>query len=133
LEAEITEFLDPKRFVPAPGQGALAAETRANDRELQELLARIQDQGSVITTAAERAFSAAVGGNCQLPVGCYAQLDGATVQIRAVIADLSPGSQPCFDSATGPVADAANTATALATRMLESCHINFPKAGSHAA
>ena len=133
LETEITEYLNPVAFVPAPGQGALAAETRAGDHELQALLKQIQDDPTVKTTAAERAFSAAVGGNCQLPVGSYARIEGERVIIQAVIADLKPGSQPCFDSISGPAAGATEAATALAGRMMEKCHISFPKAGSHAA
>jgi hydroxymethylbilane synthase len=131
-DTEITEYLGTAEFVPAPGQGALAAETRADDLALQALLAQIQDQATVTATAAERGFSAAVGGNCQLPVGCYAQVESGNVQIQAVIADLEPGSMPCFDSTTCEAATAEEAAASLATQMLKKCQVKFPKAGSRA-
>jgi hydroxymethylbilane synthase len=68
----IAESLDPVVFVPQAGQGALAVECRADDSELLELLAGIEDPLSRRAVDAERAFLAQLGGGCSLPAGAYA-------------------------------------------------------------
>ena len=114
----ISEYLDPQTFVPAPGQGALAAQARIDDVELIELLTKIQDPGVVICTAAERAFIDAVGGGCKSPIGAYAAIEGDTVTLRAMIGD-DAGTNVLHESVSGAAADSPTAASELASRMLE--------------
>ncbi len=76
LEGRVAEYLSPQRFVPPPGQGALAIETRADDRRMLELLAAAEDANTRYETTAERAFLETLGGGCQIPVGAYARSMG---------------------------------------------------------
>ncbi|MBN8556027.1 MAG: hydroxymethylbilane synthase, partial [Deltaproteobacteria bacterium] len=69
LENEISEYFEPKIFVPAPGQGAIAVECRSEDDDLRLKLRRIHHDESGQAVAAERAFLRALGGNCALPLG----------------------------------------------------------------
>jgi hydroxymethylbilane synthase len=68
----VTEIFEPDDMVPAPGQGALAVECRADDAELTELLAVADDSTSRAAVTAERALLAALEAGCSAPVGAYA-------------------------------------------------------------
>ncbi len=65
--------LDPKRWVPAPGQGAVAVECRANDHALLSALAKIHHAETASAVAWERAFLRTLEGGCATPFGCYVQ------------------------------------------------------------
>jgi hydroxymethylbilane synthase len=82
LESRITEVLDPSWFIPDPGQGALAIEVRENDVRVREIIGTLNDPMADATTRAERAFLAAVGGSCQMPIGAH-----------ALVGPVSPGTK----------------------------------------
>lgn len=83
----VLEALDVDVMVPQVGQGALAVECRAGDRELRRMLAAIEDPASRRCVDAERAFLAALGGDCTVPAGAHARLlAGGGVQVRGVLA-----------------------------------------------
>ena len=65
----ITEVLPREIVLPAVGQGALAIETREDDREVRNFIAFLNDEATVACARAERAFLARVEGGCQVPVG----------------------------------------------------------------
>lgn len=77
---EITEMLSYAVMLPAPGQGALAPECRADDTELLACLAKINDPAAQAAVAGEKAFMAALGGGCQTPVGCYLEIEGGQIK-----------------------------------------------------
>jgi len=76
LASAIAEVLDPEVMVPQVAQGALAIECRADDRALQQILADLEDLDGRAAVDAERAFLAAFGAGCDLPVGAYADPGG---------------------------------------------------------
>jgi len=86
----VLEALDVDLMVPQVGQGALAVECRAGDRGLRRLLAAIEDPASRLCVDAERAFLAALGGDCTVPAGAHARLAGGEVHMRGVLAP-APG------------------------------------------
>jgi hydroxymethylbilane synthase len=69
---EATEALDPRSFVPAPGQGTIALECRADDRRVRDAVAPLEHAPSARAAAAERAFLAGLGGGCNVPLGAHA-------------------------------------------------------------
>jgi hydroxymethylbilane synthase len=70
--------LDPVReCTPAPGQGAIAIDCRANDRRTRFLLSTIADHDSAVAVGIERAVLAGLRGGCSLPLACLARRDGA--------------------------------------------------------
>ena len=89
---EATELFDPLRMLPAPGQGALAVECRADDPALLDALALIDDPATRIATTAERALLARLEAGCAAPVGALGQLlrggSGQELVLHAVV--LSP-------------------------------------------
>jgi hydroxymethylbilane synthase len=73
LEAHVTQILPLEVMLPAPGQGALAVQCRADDILTRRLLAAIDDAGVRACVTAEREFLNALGGGCATPVAAYAQ------------------------------------------------------------
>jgi hydroxymethylbilane synthase len=72
---EITETLDPIQMLPAPAQGALAVECRAEDVDIEHLLgSTVDDEGTRATATAERALLAALEAGCSAPVGALAEI-----------------------------------------------------------
>ena len=73
LQDQIAEYLSISQFVPPPGQGILAVETRADDYRMLELLSAIDDADTRYEATAERGFLARLGGGCSMPVGAHAR------------------------------------------------------------
>ena len=76
LDDRVADYLSPQRFVPPPGQGALAVEVREDDRRMLEILECIEHPATRFEVTAERAFLETLGGGCSLPVGAYARTMG---------------------------------------------------------
>jgi hydroxymethylbilane synthase len=117
---EVTEVLDPLQVLPAPGQGALAVECRA-DAELAGVLAVLDDAHTRAAVTAERAVLATLEGGCAAPIGTLAEVvegdAGEELWLRAVVLSTD-GAVAIRRSASGPVADAAGLGERLARDML---------------
>src|SRR5271165_1492517 len=74
LERYAAVVFDPETMVPAAGQGIVGVTVRAEDTELRELLAAIEDPEAKAVSTAERALLAALDGSCRTPIGGYARL-----------------------------------------------------------
>jgi hydroxymethylbilane synthase len=108
---EIAEVLEPMIVLPQAGQGTLAVECRADDGATRELLALIDHRPSRRTLEAERGFLAELGGDCDLPAGAYATVDGSGVRVEGVVAALD-GSTVLRHVVTGEDPEAAGRAVA---------------------
>jgi len=98
-------FLDPQRFIPAPGQGALAFTAREHDRSTLEVLQAIEEWETRAAVEAERAVARALGGSCFLPIGAYGRVVGDRLDLVATI--VSPaGDRIVSDRTDGPATDA---------------------------
>jgi hydroxymethylbilane synthase len=85
---QAAEVLDPSIVLPQVGQGTLAVECRSDDVTTRDLLAGIDHEPSHRTLRAERAFLDELGGDCDLPAGAFAQVDGDGVTVEGVLAAL---------------------------------------------
>jgi hydroxymethylbilane synthase len=74
-------------MLPAPGQGALAVECRANDFQTLKMLGAINDDDARRSTQAERAFLAGLGGGCAAPVAAYAKVEGYCITLTGLVAN----------------------------------------------
>jgi len=92
LADHITEILPVETMVPAPGQGALAVETRADHTALLTLLQCLEDPTTRTETDIERAFLQATGGGCQAPLGALARVEKGRVVLHALFAKDAEGS-----------------------------------------
>jgi hydroxymethylbilane synthase len=72
LDNHVTEWLSLDVMLPAPGQGALAVQCRADDHATRSLLAPLDDDSTRKAVTAERAFLSGLGGGCAMPVAAYA-------------------------------------------------------------
>jgi hydroxymethylbilane synthase len=86
LGTRIRALLDPDESLPAPGQGALAIECRADRVDLLHALEPLACRGTTLATTAERAFSRALGGSCQTPLAAYAEWEEGRLWLRALLA-----------------------------------------------
>jgi uroporphyrinogen-III synthase len=84
----VTQWLPLETMLPAPGQGALAVQCRANDESTLSLLAAIEDDGVRTAVTAERAFLSALGGGCSAPIAAYAKNSGGRVHLEALVASV---------------------------------------------
>lgn len=92
LESAVTQWLEPDAMLPAPGQGAIAAQCRAADRETLALLAAIDDPTARAETAAERAFLRALGAGCAAPVAALAvSTTNPRVRLQGLVAAVDGG------------------------------------------
>ena len=76
LTSRITQYLEIDNVLPAPCQGALGLECRADDSETLSLLSYIENYDIRTCVDAERSFIATMGMGCHTPVGSLAQFDG---------------------------------------------------------
>jgi hydroxymethylbilane synthase len=120
---EVTEVLDPLQMLPAPGQGALGVECRADDTTLvEEVRTALDDPRTRAAVTVERAVLAALEAGCSAPVGALAEVaegeDGDELWVRAV-ALSHDGAVAVRRSATGRTDDAEGLGRRLAEEMLD--------------
>ena len=118
--AEVTETLDPIQVLPAPGQGALGIECRADDTEVLAALAPLDDVATRAAVTAERQMLATLEAGCTAPVGALAEVvdgeDGPELWLRGALGQ-DDGVRRL--SANGPVDDPVALGKALANELLE--------------
>ena len=116
--SEITAFLDPERFPPAPAQGAIALQTRTDDRRVRDLVMPLDDQPTHIAVRAERAMLAVLDGSCRTPIGVLTSMSGNDIALKGEL--LTPdGREEVTADAHGPAADPEAVGHALGHRLLE--------------
>lgn len=118
---EATEVIDPIQVLPAPGQGALAVECRADDDLVTVLRDALDDPDTRACVTAERVLLAELEAGCAAPVGALAEVamgdSGDELWVRAVA--LSPdGTLSVRRSAAGPLDDPEGLGRSLAAEML---------------
>jgi hydroxymethylbilane synthase len=109
LKERIKSVLTPEQSLPAPGQGALGIELIDGDAAMAAVVAPLNDAETAHCVKAERAFSRALGGSCQVPLGGYAVIDGGQLWLRGFVAsvdgkDMAAGElrgDPANDEALG--------------------------------
>jgi hydroxymethylbilane synthase len=81
------EALDPREFPPAPGQGALAVQIRADHTSLRSRLGRVLDDPDTrLAVTAERALLSLLGASCEIALGALARVEQGVIVLHAAIA-----------------------------------------------
>ena len=114
----ITQYLDTEISIPAVGQGALGIQSRANDSEILEMLAKINDDSTRILVSSERAFLNRLQGGCQIPIGAYAQWKEEQIELVGIVASVD-GEQVITYRELGKAEDAVSLGIRVAERLLE--------------
>jgi len=86
LQERIRALIEPEQSLPAAGQGAMAIEILAERADLLEALAPLNDVPTEQAVSAERTVSRIFGGSCQIPLAAFAQVNGASMTLRAMVA-----------------------------------------------
>ena len=117
LRPRIDEFLEPDVMLAAPGQGALALETRSEDDLSVEVAYAIHDRNTDDRITAEREFLAGLGAGCMAPVGAHATIRNGVVTLEGWVGAVD-GSQVIRATTSGDVAECADLGAELAQDML---------------
>ncbi len=118
FESRIAELLDPDVMCPAPGQGALALETRDSHEPAVSLARRLEHPPTRAAVDAERAVLRHLGGGCQVPIGAFAEVRNGSLALRAVV--VSPdGRSLVRRRAEGPAIEAERLGARLAAELLD--------------
>ncbi len=73
-------------IVPAVGQGTIAVQVRSGDAEVERIVARINDEKTMLASECERAFARAIGGDCYVPAGAHATVNGRSLTLVGIVA-----------------------------------------------
>ncbi len=116
LADRITAMLTPEESLPAPGQGALGIECRAERADIVAMMRPLDHHATAVCVRAERALSRALAGNCQLPLGAFAQLEGERLLLRGFVASQD-GKECVRAELTADARDPEALGTELAARL----------------
>mgnify|MGYP002716039139 FL=1 len=95
-----TEVFDAKRFVPAPAQGALAVECRADDADTHAAIATLIDDTATVQARAERTVLAVLEAGCTAPVAAMSRVNDGAIELRAGVFALD-GARQIVEDVTG--------------------------------
>ncbi len=118
LDAEISQILKPEICLPAVGQGIVALEIAADNAEMVQIAAALDDSEARDCGIAERAFMRILEGGCQVPMGALAQIDGQDLILSGMVADLK-GEKSLRASCRGNRTKAELWGENLAQNLLE--------------
>jgi hydroxymethylbilane synthase len=114
-EARADHVFGFEEMLPAPAQGALAIECRADDAATRALLAEIDDPALRQVVTAERTFLATIDGGCAFPAAAYAEHFGSTLKLNALIAN---GGRIIRSKMAGPAETAGGLGKQLAEELM---------------
>ncbi len=113
-----TQRLNLAEMLPAPGQGALAVETRIGDLRINSVTAALNHWETAVAVAAERAFLSRMGGGCNVPVAAHARIRDGSLILDGLVASPD-GSKMVRDTVRASPDAAEDAAVALAETILE--------------
>ncbi len=116
-DAEAGGALDAERFVPAPGQGVIALEGRAEDTVTRLAVQAISDENAFVCLLAERALARELDASCHTPLGAYATPAGAKRLLLRAWLGLPDGSAWIGDELPGDFADPEALGRRVAERL----------------
>jgi len=118
FDERIRTRLEPAVSLPAVGQGAIAIECRAGDRDIAARIAPLNDTDTSDRVRAERAFNRRLEGGCQVPLAAHATLDGDRLQLEGLVGAVD-GTTLLRRAVDGPRSDAEALGVRLADMLLE--------------
>jgi hydroxymethylbilane synthase len=112
-----TELLEESVMLPAPGQGVIAIQIRADDETTAAAVRRLHDEVASAEATAERSVLQGLGGGCLVPVGARARVNGGTLELTAYVGH--PDGRPNLRmSASAAVSAAVDLGGSLALALL---------------
>jgi len=122
--ARITSYVDPEAFPPAPAQGAIGIEVRADDARTTDLVRPLHHAASAIGVEAERALLRVLDGSCRTAIGAFTAIDGGELRLTGQI--LSPDGREVFEATlAGPEAQRIAIGESVANDLLGHAGADF--------
>ncbi|MDH4563046.1 hydroxymethylbilane synthase [Pseudomonas sp. BN411] len=118
FEDRIRSSISVEDSLPAGGQGAVGIECRTADSEIHALLAPLHHQATALRVTAERALNKHLNGGCQVPIACYAILEGDQLWLRGLVGEPN-GGKLLRAEARAASADAEALGVKVADELLE--------------
>ncbi|MEN8179791.1 MAG: hydroxymethylbilane synthase [Pseudomonadota bacterium] len=118
FEQRISAKIGPEQSLPAIGQGAVGIECRADDDEINALLAPLHHAQTASCITAERAMNQRLNGGCQVPIAGYAMLESGNLWLRGLVGEPD-GSRIIRGEVEGTPDEAQEMGVGLAERLLE--------------
>ncbi len=118
LAQYVTEIFPEDQFFPAPGQGAIVAQSRIGDSETDEILAPLNHHESARRLECERAFLRTLEGGCQLPCGITTSIDHEIIKAAGALFAVG-GHERVEGSCDGPAHEPASVGQKLANLILD--------------
>ena len=103
--------------VPAPGQGIIAVEVRADDTRIVDIVSRIDDAEAALALRAERAVVTRLGGGCQMPIGAYAEITGDRMNVTGLVVSVD-GARVAQAAVSGAASNAEALGAETAAQLL---------------
>jgi hydroxymethylbilane synthase len=120
LEAQVSEYLDPREFPPAVSQGVIGVCARADDAATLRRLAPLDDRDAHLAASAERALLRRLEGGCQVPLGALATVRGGVLALTASLCALDGTRQlSARGEAPARLEEAARLGERVADELLE--------------
>ena len=119
LQEYITEYFDTEQMLPAPGQGAISVEVKKKNNEIIDLISKINDDETNLTTHYERSFMNELGGGCNSPIGAYSFISNKKKKITGSILSLD-GKKVYKNSLEMDINNDSNIGKLLAYKLIES-------------
>jgi len=113
----ISSVLPIAACVPAPGQGIIAVEIRADDRAAADAVRAIDDPASRAALDAERTVVTRLGGGCQMPIGAHAEITSSEMSLVAVVLSLD-GAQAIRTESRGLIKESVKLGQQAADDLL---------------
>jgi len=113
----ISSRLPAELSLPAGGQGAVGIECRSDSSDIQQLLAPLHHRETASRVVAERAVNRHLQGGCQVPIACFAEVNGTTIGLRGLVGSVD-GSTILRADLEGPIEDAEKLGIQLANHLL---------------
>lgn len=118
FESRIRSSISVEDSLPAGGQGAVGIECRSADNEIHALLAPLHHHDTAVRVTAERALNKRLNGGCQVPIACYAVLEGEQLWLRGLVGQPD-GSLLLRAESRAPALDAEQLGVRVAETLLE--------------
>lgn len=117
LSGKISERFDPDLFIPAPGQGVIAVETRVGDDQLSRLCRAACDEEQFLVSSAEFLVLESLGFDCRMPFGMLSRIDQGVLKMKAFYENQENGFF-IEEMVTGNCAESLEIGKRLAKRLL---------------
>ena len=117
-DEEISELISPNNILPAVSQGIIAIESKLGRTDIEDVIAKINHQESLVIGEAERSFMHALEGGCQVPVAIYTEKIGIQVKFTGYVGSLD-GVKSIKEQITGNFSETKILANELALKILK--------------